>query len=105
MFRKSRAVIESASLTAGTRTALSTTVKVPAGVSRIIGIAAFSEGGGVLELQASSLGESVYIGLDTNDLTFIPANIPIQALDEITLYRTAQTATSSKYEVVVIYFA
>jgi len=105
VFRKSRAVIESASLTAGTRTALSTTVKVPAQVSRIVGIAVFSEGGGVLELQASSLGESVYIGLDTNDLTFIPANIPIQALDEITLYRTAQNATCSKSEVVVIYFA
>lgn len=105
MFRKSRAVIESASLTAGTRAALSTTIKVPANVSRIIGIAAFSEGGGTLELQASSLGESVYVALDKNDLTFVPANIPIQPMDEITLYRNAQTSTSSKYEVVVIYFA
>ena len=105
MFRKSRAVIESASLTAGTRTALSGTIKVPANVSRIIGIAAFSEGGGVLELQASSLGEAVYVALDTNDLTFVPANIPIQPMDEISLYRNAQATTSSKYEVVVIYFA
>ena len=114
VFRKSRAVIESASLTAGTRIALSTTVKVPAGISRIVGIFTQSQGGGILELQASSLGESVYIGVSGQPVgtstgqiegNYTPCNIPVQPMDEITLYRTAAVDTSSKYEVIVIYFA
>ena len=106
---KSRVVHESASLTAGTATALSSTIKVPAGVSKIVGVWVSSQGGGYLKMDASSLGESQYFpcgsGVTPFEGVLTPCDIPVQPMDEITLTRNAQVDTSSKYETIIVYFA
>lgn len=110
---RSKGFVESASLTAGSEAALSTTIKVPSGVSRLIGAYIVSEGGGLARLSADSMPADVYapvcgypLGTSTGQLqpVFVPLDSPVDPNDDITIYRTAAITTSSKYETVILFF-